>query len=429
MAAFNENVKENEAWLSFTFHFLSKKLPVPEIYAWDEQKKYFIIQDLGDKTLFDHLSEISEDEKLFWLKKTLLYLIDFQAEGIKGLDLNMAYPVREFDLKSALWDLNYFKYYFVKTHELPFNESLLDSDFEHFAKTLLQAGTDFFQYRDFQARNCMVFENELYFIDFQGGRKGPVQYDLVSLLFQAKAMLGKDLREKLINFYISQLELKIPGIGKSFFEFFPIFVYFRMMQVFGAYGFRGLLQKKSHFIQSIPFAIQNLKSVLQEYPFPPGYGELEQILKQIVRLENRYSKNSMKNQTLTIEINSFSYKQTSYPEDQSGNGGGFVFDCRSLPNPYKIPELRKFSGLDNPVIEFFKSHYNLESFLNPVFKLADQSIENYLSRQFNDLQINFGCTGGKHRSVFCAERLKSYLEMKYAGKINVCVKHTARNDW
>lgn len=428
IAAYNEDANENQAWFYFTKHFISIGLPVPEIFAQSADFQYFLLQDLGDKTLFDLLGKISEPEKIIYFKKAISALISFQVDGMKGLDLGKAYPIQDFNKKSILWDLNYFKYYFIKTHSITFDEHKLEDDFQRFADNLLEAESNFFLYRDFQSRNIMVKDGELFFIDFQAGRKGPLQYDLVSLLFQARANLSPEARENLLTFYLEELEKKLPGRKKPFLQFYNNFIFFRMMQVLGAYGFRGLIQKKTHFLLSIPFALDNLGYLLSQSPLGSEFKELNLVLKKVSGLE-QYKPKSKNQEKLTVEINSFSYLNSGYPPDTSANGGGYVFDCRALPNPGRIDELKDFSGLETPVIQFLEKSEEMAQFLEHVFQLVGQSVDNYIERKFSHLQVNFGCTGGKHRSVYSAESLKKHLLEKYHSQVDIVVNHKMKTEW
>jgi len=427
LAAFNQDVNENIAWYSFSMHFRQKQLHIPEIFAKDPSYKYFLLEDLGDTSLFSLVS-LGIDEKVISLyKKSISELIRFQVEGIKGLDLDVAWPAKEFNRKSIMWDLNYFKYYFIKTHEIEFAEDKLEDDFQNFANDLLKADSGYFLYRDFQARNIMIKQDEPWFIDFQGGRKGPLQYDLVSLLYQAKANLPDSLKKELYNFYLQKLDKILPGKENDFTIHFLLFVYFRLLQVLGAYGFRGLIQRKGHFLASIPFAIENLSKIESEESVSYKYPELKKVFTQILAL-NQYKKPPPASEKLTVVINSFSYKKTSYPIDNSENGGGFVFDCRYLPNPGRMPELRDFNGTQKPVIDYLRERKEVSGFLENAFKMVENSIDNYLARKFTNLQINFGCTGGKHRSVYSAERLSEHLQ-KYGDKVTIVKNHLQKNDW
>ena len=423
IGSFNPDVKENEAHYVFTKHFRKKGLPVPDILAKDETFQYFILEDLGDDTLLALKEKEGLSERIKGVyHKAVKDLLRFQVEGIKDLDISKAYPSGSFDYRSVMWDLNYFKYSFVKTNDISFDENLLENDFERFAKSLLDTDLNFFMYRDFQARNIMVKDDSLWYIDFQGGRKGPLQYDVVSLLYQAKAALPDEFRDELLEVYLRGLEEILPGQSADFKKYYPHFVYFRLMQVLGAYGFRGLFQKKSHFLQSIPFAIENLKNFMDTNPFSDEYPELKNVLIQIADLKS-YDFPTFSKDKLNVLITSFSYKKTGYPVDITENGGGFVFDCRALPNPGRIAELKDFTGLDKEVIEYLETKHEVKRFLDNIFELVDLSIDNYLERGFSNLAVNFGCTGGQHRSVYSAEKLKKHLNEKYNGKLNIILKH------
>ncbi len=426
LAAYNPDVSENIAWHSYSFHFREKGFHVPEIYARDEDYRYFLIQDLGTSDLFS-LTGQGIDNKVEGIYKVVLRdLLRFQIEGIKGLDLDVAYPVKSFDGNSVLWDLNYFKYYFVKPHELFFNESKLENDFQSFAGKLLETDRTYFMYRDFQARNILLHQNKPWYIDFQGGREGPLMYDVVSLLYQAKANLGDELRKRLLDFYLQELEKLAPGESRKFMTYYEYFIYFRLMQVLGAYGFRGLIQRKGHFLSSIPYAINNLIQLLGDHSLKNEFPELHSVFEQIISL-GQYKVKKQSENKLTITINSFSYKKQGYPLDYTENGGGFVFDCRALPNPGRIPELRDFTGRENPIIEFLESKAEVRSFFTNISAIVNQSVDNYLERGFDNLQLNFGCTGGKHRSVYNAELMAKHLQ-KYSDRISVQLNHIQLDD-
>ncbi len=422
LGSHNPEVKENIAHYVFTGHFVKKRLSVPEILAKDERNQYFILQDAGNNTLFDLLMRegLSREVKDYYFQ-AMEDIVRFQAEGINGLDLSVAFPAPEFNTESIHWDLNYFKYYFVKTNPIVFDEKLLENDFNTFAQKLLNAESSFFMFRDFQARNIMVNDGKLTYIDFQGGRKGPLHYDVVSLLYQAKANLPQSFKDELLEHYLTRLEAVLPGRKESFLNDFPYFIYFRLMQVLGAYGFRGIYQRKAHFLQSIPLAIESLRNLLALHPLT-GFDELNAVFKQIIALNDFNYKLLVKNK-LNITLSSFSYKKSGPPVDITENGGGFVFDCRALPNPGRMPELRDFTGLQEPVISFLKNQVEMTRFLENVFSIVDQSVDNYLERNFNHLMVSFGCTGGKHRSTFSAENLFRHLKEKYGDKLDVRLKH------
>ena len=422
IGSYNPEIKENIAHDTFTGHFISLGLPVPGILARSSSFEYFILEDAGDKTLLDIRTNEGLSEKV---KQHYFQVVDdlvrFQTEGIKGLDLSKAFPTGRFDKRSVMWDLNYFKYYFVKTNDIIFEENILEDDFNLLAEHLLQAESEFFMYRDFQARNIMVNQNRLSYIDFQGGRKGPLQYDVISLLYQAKANLPNEFREELLETYLKKLEKTLPGQKEKFLKTYPLYIYFRLMQVLGAYGFRGLYQRKAHFLQSIPFAIENLKQVVKKYPVV-DYPELGSVIEQITKLTDYHFAPFSKDK-LTVTLSSFSFKKSGIPVDITENGGGHVFDCRALPNPGRIQELKEYTGLQDPVIKYLESKQEMTDFLHHVFSVVDQSVDNYLERRFSNLMVSFGCTGGKHRSVFSAENLKRHLMVKYGDSVEVRLTH------
>jgi hypothetical protein len=313
-----------------------------------------------------------------------------------------------------MWDLNYFKYCFLKATGLDFNENCLEDDFHQMSKVLLQDDSGTFLYRDFQSRNVMIKDGEPYFIDFQGGRKGPVYYDVASFLWQAKAGYPKKLRDELLARYIKALRSYVQVDETAFYNQLRHFVLFRLLQTLGAYGFRGYFEKKPHFIQSVPFAIDHLRELLyEEYA---DYPYLCDVLRQLTSLK-QFSEVSKK-RNLEIKIISFAYKK-GIPDDSSGNGGGYVFDCRAINNPGKYERYSSFSGLDEPVIRFLETESDVTAFLNTVYKLVDISVTRSLDRGFTNLMVSFGCTGGQHRSVYCAQHLAEHLHKKFDLKINL----------
>ena len=435
IGAYNINIEENDAFFSFSKHFHECRLPVPEILAISPSKEIYVQTDLGDVTLFHHVENClkngSFDQNTIDLyKKSLDKLVDFQTIGHKGLDYSKAFPTPAFDEMSIMEDLNYFKYCFLKEQEeISFNETRLDADFQRLAKYILEAPSDFFMYRDFQSRNIMIVDNEPYFIDYQGGRNGPLQYDVVSLLYQVKARIPEELRKELIDYYKQRLLKSCrdarPFISTTDFnKYFPAFVLLRLLQVLGAYGFRGLIQKKLHFMQSIPYAIRELMRASSNWQLPFELPELQAIIKQFGVLLMKYE--SVEPEVLTITINSFSFKNGGVPYDKSGNGGGFVFDCRALPNPGRYAEFKKMNGEDTAVIEFLDDKPDVHYFLQNVQMIVYQSIDNYLERGFKNLQINFGCTGGQHRSVFFAQTLGRLIHENYP-MVRVEINHLAQH--
>ncbi|MBP5642752.1 MAG: phosphotransferase [Bacteroidales bacterium] len=428
IGAFNLNVEENDAFFSFTKHFHECGLPVPEVLAVSKSKEIYIQTDLGDVTLFHHVEDCLKNghfdpNTIDLYKKSLDKLIDFQIVGHKGLDYSKAFPTADFDEMSIMDDLNYFKYCFLKEHEeIAFNETRLDADFQKLTQYILEAPSDFFMYRDFQSRNIMIVDNEPYFIDYQGGRKGPLQYDVVSLLYQVKARIPQELRDELVEYYKIKLFERIEC--DSFDKYFPAFVLLRLLQVLGAYGFRGLIQKKAHFMQSIPYAIREIMTVNEKWPLPFELPELQSVIRQfgILLLKYEYTEP----QRLTVTVNSFSFKSGGVPYDNSGNGGGFVFDCRALPNPGRYPEFKQVTGEAAAVQEFMEDKQDTHFFMSNVQLLVYQSIDNYLERGFKHLQINFGCTGGQHRSVYFAQKIGMLIHENYP-MVNVEINHLAQH--
>lgn len=427
IGAYNPITAENIAQYSFTHHFLEKGLAVPRIYFRDETYAYLILEDLGDETLFQRIQQGENDQLFALFKQVVDQLLRFQLDGIQGLDLDVAYPVQEFNRRAIMWDLNYFKYYFVKAHDLAFDENALEDEFERFADLLLASECTSFNYRDFQSRNIMIRNESPWFIDFQGGRKGPLAYDLVSLLFQAKANLSPAFRARVLKYYVRQLDKRLPGKSGDFLKHYPTFIYFRLMQVLGAYGYRGLVQRKAHFLQSIPFAVNNLTSLLQSSPLAVRLPQLEQIL-QTISQDLHYEPLTLPEGRLRVSINSFSYKKSGIPLDLTENGGGFTFDCRALPNPGRIHSLKVYNGREQPIIDYLKNKAEVGNFLSGVYEIVNISLENYLSRNFNHLQVNFGCTGGQHRSVYCAEAFAGYLRLTRP-EIEVQLTHHEQKTW
>jgi len=427
IGAFNPDLKENNAFISFTKHFKSNGLSVPEFYLDDKKSGTYLIEDLGDVSLFAFLSENRKDNKfpnkaISYYEESLEHLIRFQLEGNDGLDYSACYPRDSFDKQSIMWDLNYFKYYFLKLTKTVFDEQLLENDFNKFAEFLLSAEMNSFMYRDFQSRNIMIKDERLYFIDYQGGRKGALQYDVASLLYDAKADLPQNVRDELVEFYIEFLNSRANINRDEFLKHYYSYVLVRILQAMGAYGFRGLYEKKVHFLKSIPFAIKNLQWLLDKKLLPDDLPELQKSLHNIITNEELSNYGHHESQDkLKVTINSFSYKQ-GMPLDISGNGGGFVFDCRALPNPGRLEKFKELTGKDKEVIVFLENESTVKDFLENIFRISENSVQNYIERKFTSLVINFGCTGGQHRSVYSAEKLAAYLKSKF--NINIELHHT-----
>ncbi|MDI9606328.1 MAG: RNase adapter RapZ [Bacteroidota bacterium] len=419
-----ESRDENRTFIRLAHHFREKGLNVPEVLSVSNDEIFYIQQDLGDTILFDAIrggrltGVFSHDEKEL-LHKTIALLADFQVKGAEGLDFNFCYPLPEFDRRSIHWDLNYFKYNFLKTTGMDFREDLLEDDFEKLTVQLLQEQTETFLYRDFQSRNVMLVDGMPYFIDFQGGRKGPVYYDVASFLWQAKANFPNELRDELTQTYIRSLQKWMPVNETAFKEQLQLFVLFRTLQVLGAYGFRGYFEKKPHFIQSIPFALNNLRELLKK-----GFGEypyLHEVLTEMTELKQFAD---TRKRSLEVRVFSFAYKK-GIPNDTSGNGGGYVFDCRAINNPGKFERYNNVNGLDEPVIKFLEEEGEITEFLDNIYPLVDRHVQRYIDRGFTDLMISFGCTGGQHRSVYAAQRVAEHISKHF--KVKVSLVHREQN--
>jgi len=421
IGVYSPDKSETKAFITFTNHFRQLGLNVPEIYKTDLEHDCYLISDLGDLSLLDHLESnrvngLPSEKTLELYKLAIAELPRFQVDACKDLNFSVCYPSGEFDGRSMRWDLNYFKYYFLRLLKIPFNEAALEDDFDRLIIHLLKSGNQFFMYRDFQARNIMIDNDKPYFIDYQGGRKGPLQYDLASLLFQVKASLPYDFREEMLHWYLQNLKNYISIDEKKFVDDYYGFVLIRLLQVMGAYGFRGYFERRAHFLQSIPYAIENIRWLITNVKFRIELPELMKALQEIAKTEITVPVLPEAG-SLTVSVNSFSFKNGP-PPDYSGNGGGFIFDCRALPNPGRYDHYKKFTGLDESVIQFLDREKAVAKFLTNVYKLVDQSVQEYQRRGFSHLQINFGCTGGQHRSVFCASRVASYLEETYSLKVS-----------
>ena len=429
LGVYNNDSKENQAFLEFSRHFKSKAILVPDILIEDMERNIYLIEDLGNLTLYQCLCETrkhAEDfpESLITLyKQALKGLLDIQLYGGKDLDYTLCYPRAAFDRQSIAWDLNYFKYYFLKLAKIGFDEQLLENDFNVLTDFLLEADASFFLYRDFQSRNIMINNNQLYFIDYQGGRKGALQYDVASLLYDGKANIPQHIRDLLLDYYVSLLEKENSEQAKDFKKYYYAFVLIRIMQAMGSYGYRGFYERKTHFLQSIPFALKNLQWILENVKIPVEIPTLWQIYYQLIHSESLKAHSAP---ALKIDIYSFSYKK-SLPTDKSGNGGGFVFDCRCLPNPGRYDKYKAMTGKDADVADYLNEKPEVHQFFEYVKSILAMAIENYTDRRFQHLMISFGCTGGQHRSVYFAERLCKYLKKNHA--IEVQLHHCMQDMW
>ena len=416
--------EENLAFLEFSRHFRRRGLPVPEIYAEDLNQDTYLEEDLGDTTLFEFLGEHREAEVIApqaidAYRKVVAALPRFQVEAGRDLNYKVCYPRASFDRQSIAWDLNYFKYYFLRVSGVPFNEQALELDFGRLTKFLLGANRDYFLYRDFQSRNVMLRGGQPYFLDYQGGRKGALQYDIASLLYDGKADLPPALRQELLNYYLDCLGSFVDLNREAFMEHYYAYVYVRILQALGAYGFRGFYERKAHFLQSVPYALKNLRWLASHIELPIALPALMEALQGISASEKLQTL-AAPAEVLTVRVFSFSF-HCQAPADETGNGGGFVFDARSLPNPGREEQFRSLTGKDATVIDYLNRQESVHQFLAGVQSLVDASVNSYRRRGFKDLMISFGCTGGQHRSVYLAEQLAKHL--RNGSGVETIVRH------
>ena len=405
--------EENAAFLEFSRHFRKHALPVPEIYAEDLSQGAYLEEDLGDLTLFEFLSKNRAGgdiapEVMEAYRRVVAVLPRFQVEASRDLNYKVCYPRSSFDRQSIAWDLNYFKYYFLRLAGIPFNEQELEHDFGRLTKLLLSADHDYFLYRDFQSRNVMLRDGQPYFVDYQGGRKGALQYDIASLLYDGKADLPPELRQQLLDSYLEQLGRFIEVDREVFMRYYYAYVYIRIMQALGTYGFRGFYERKPHFLQSVPYALRNLRWLLHNVELPVPLPTLMEAFNSMLGSERLQNLAGEGGGELVVSIFSFSFHR-GWPKDESGHGGGFVFDGRSLPNPGREERFKSLTGRDEPVIEYLNQQDSVHQFLANATSLVDASISSYQKRGFKNLMVSFGCTGGQHRSVYLAEQLAKHL--------------------
>lgn len=409
---------ENEAFVAIAQQMRLKGLPVPEVYAVSADGMCYLQEDLGDTSLFDLIAEAHkrggyDEADMELLRQVMRLLPDVQWRTAEQFDFTHCYPSAELNRRGIQWDLHYFKYCFLKATGLEFEEENLEDDFDRMSEVLLQECADTFMYRDFQSRNIMIRDGKPWLIDFQGGRRGPAEYDLVSFLWQARARFTPEMRRELIEEYLKSARRYRSFDEEVFAQRLQYFVLFRTLQVLGAYGYRGYFEHKAHFVQSIPMAIDNLRALLAENDFA-DMSYLADLLRRMVALP-MFAPNEEASE-LTVRITSFSYKK-GIPEDASGNGGGFVFDCRAIHNPGRYDEYKQLTGMDEPVISFLDKEEAMQDFLEHVYGIVDYSVEKYRSRGFKHLMVSFGCTGGQHRSVYSAEHLAAHLCEKFGVKV------------
>jgi aminoglycoside/choline kinase family phosphotransferase len=416
--------EENAAFLEFSRHFRGHGLPVPEIYGEDLDRGAYLEEDFGDTTLFEFLSQhragASVDAAVIEAYRRVVEILPrFQIEAGRDLNYKVCYPRDSFDRQSIAWDLNYFKYYFLRLAGISFNEQALEDDFNRLTEFLLSAPRDYFLYRDFQSRNIMLRDGQPFFLDYQGGRKGALQYDVASLLYDAKADLPPELRQQLLNHYLDEVAKYGDVEREAFLRHYYAYVYIRIMQALGAYGFRGFYERRAHFLQSVPYALKNLRWLLHNVTLPIALPTLLQAFHSMLASEKLQGLAS-EAENLEVRIFSFSFHR-GLPQDESGNGGGFIFDGRSLPNPGREERFKSLTGKDAAVIEYLNQQERVHQYLASVMSLVDASVSNYQQRGFKNLMVSFGCTGGQHRSVYLAEQVAKRLRGRNG--LDVMVKH------
>jgi aminoglycoside/choline kinase family phosphotransferase len=425
--------EENVAFLAFSRHFLRHGLPVAKIYAEDLGHGAYLEEDLGGTTLFEFLSKNRTGEHIApqvieAYREAISILPRFQIDAARDLNYDVCYPRAVFDAQSIAWDLNYFKYYFLRLAGISFSEQSLEDDFRRLTSFLLTADLDYFLYRDFQSRNIMLHHGRPFFVDYQGGRKGALQYDIASLLFDAKADLPPDLRRELLDHYLARVSDFIPFDREAFMRHYYGYVFLRIMQALGAYGFRGFYERKAHFLQSVPYALNNLRWLLQNVELPIALPTLMDAFARMAASEKlqrlaataKSHSPAAKEEKLVVRVFSFSFRQ-GIPKDETGHGGGFVFDARSVPNPGREERFKPLTGKDASVIEYLSQEESARTFLAGVTSLVDASVDEYQRRGFTSLVVSFGCTGGQHRSVYFAEQLAKHLRSRIG--VDVVVRH------
>ena len=430
----NTNIAENNSYFYFTELFRKHNIHVPEVYAIAKDRRGYLQQDLGSTSLFDLLmQEGFTDNVRKYYHKSIAQLASLQWVAGQAADFNQCFATHKFDEKAIMADLLYFKYYFADLQKVHYDRLELQSEMEDMSKELGRLQPLSLMYRDFQSRNIMVHNEEVWFIDYQGSMQGPAQYDIASLLWQAKAQLPAAWREDLLNGYITTMnKLPVPRIEEIHFrKGYAQMVLLRLVQVLGAYGFRGLIERKPHFISSIGPALKNLELFLNDHPHLPAYPEFRTLLEKLSKpeMQERFTEQvQVKDnpEKLHVSITSFSYKK-GIPKDNSGNGGGYVFDCRGLLNPGRYAAYKHLSGQDAPVQQFLETETRMPEFLAHAYSMVSLNVEDYLARGFENLTVSFGCTGGQHRSVYAADHLATYLQKKYG--VTVTTRHTNMEHW
>lgn len=432
IATYGTNIPENNTFIYFTDHFHEKGLPVPAIHGINETRDIYLQQDLGNISLLNILEEKGFTEDVYqYFAQALGELARLQVNGHQGLDYTRCLTNQEFGKQAIMADLLYFKYYFLDALRKPYDKQKLIDDFEALSNYLTHTEYKFFMFRDFQSRNILIdHSGSIKFIDYQGGMLGAPQYDVASMIWQARANLPQEWKDRLLDDYIDAFEneVKQPVERTTFKSQYNGYVLIRLLQVLGAYGFRGLFERKAHFLTSIPQALINLRYFLQHNRIGIAVPEFRKVLEICIGddILERFTPNRATEATpLVVKVCSFSYKK-GIPVDDSGNGGGFVFDCRGVLNPGRIQQYKTLTGRDKPVKDYLEQQTKMLEFLNSVYDLVDISVEDYIKRGFSSLMVNFGCTGGQHRSVYAADALARHLRNKFGVKVEV--KHCVQEE-
>lgn len=428
----NDDIPENRTFIYLTEHFRKHYLPVPEIYCIHPSADIYLEEDLGDVTLYDLLQSSRSESDPFpshieqYYQLAIEYLPQFQVIAGNTIDYTQTHRKNHFGSEFMLSDMRYFRDQFLRQKGHFFDEFALNRDFNKLADYLGAVPADYFMYRDFQSRNIMIKNEQLYFIDYQSGCKGALQYDLVSLLFQSQAKIPVEARLKLQNVYLEAIQKHVKIDDKEFLNYLNTFALLRIMQVLGTYGLRGLKEGKQYFIDSIEMALENLRWLYMSNELPIKLPELERAIKSISATKQEQGVSMKDDEKLILSLYSFSYKQAT-PTPFNPHGGGFVFDCRCLPNPGREEAYKSKSGLDKEVVDYLESRVEVEEFFVRIAAIIEQALQAYVGRKFSSLSVAFGCTGGQHRSVYFVERLAKHLANKY--NIVVKTEHLNKDYW
>ena len=444
IGAYGANIPENETFIYFSNQFKKKNLAVPEILAVSTDRMFYLQEDFGTVSLLNHLEKDGFTNDVYELfKKSLEALAQLQVKGDDKLDYKTyCLTSTEFGKEAIMADLLYFKYYFLDALRKPYDKQKLIADFEALSNYLTHTEYKYFMFRDFQSRNIMVKElvsgdtnqgSSVHFIDYQGGMKGAPQYDVASMLWQARANLPDEWKYNLLEDYMDALENILgKSIDRKIFQSqYNGYVLIRILQVLGAYGFRGLFERKAQFLTSIPLALKNLNEFFKHQSLGIAVPEFSKVLNMCVADEiiQQFTPTQATEETpLLIKVCSFSYRK-QLPADDSGNGGGFIFDCRGILNPGRVDSMKTQTGRDKEVKDFLEQQTKMPEFLNSIFDIVDISVEEYIKRGFESLMISFGCTGGQHRSVYAADAMARHLKNKFKVKVELSHKVQDEKNW